>query len=68
MAVENIDMSENFGFKPDENGDINFMTVSTEHPIHNFEEYMEFFEAFVQLAEDNPGIMPILTFNDESGS
>jgi len=61
-------MSEYFGFEPDDNGDINFMTVSTEHPIHNFEEYMEFFKAFVQLAEDNPGIMPILTFNHEAGS
>lgn len=55
---------ETFGFEPDENGDINFMTVGTEFQVTCFAEYMEWFAALVQLANDNPGIMPIATFPD----
>ena len=53
---------ETFGFEPDENGDIQFMTVTTDFPITCFAEYMEWFSALVQLAQDNEGIMPIATF------
>lgn len=53
---------EGFGFVPDENGDINFVTLETEFVMTNFEEYMEWFAALVQVAYDNPGFMPIATF------
>ena len=48
---------------PDENGDINFMTIQTEYIIPHFQAYMtEWFPALVQVAYDNPGYMPIATF------
>ena len=59
-------MSENptFGFEPDEDGMINFMTVQLECEVNNFQDYMEVFKALVQLSLDNAGIMPIVTFPD----
>ncbi len=68
MAAKAIYMSELFGFEPDENGDINFLTVSTNWLISNYEEYQELFKYLVELGEQNPGVMPILTFKNESGS
>lgn len=53
---------QGFGFIPDENGDISFITLQTEFQITNFEEYKEWFGALVQVAVDNPGYMPIATF------
>lgn len=53
---------ETFGFMPDENGDINFITIQCEFTVHSFPEYMEWFAALVQVAYDNPGFMPIVTF------
>lgn len=55
-----------FGFEPDENGNIEFMTVETDVVVHNFVEYMELFKALVQVAEDYDNrFMPIIIFNDE---
>lgn len=53
---------ETFGFEPDEDGLINFITIQTEFDITSFEAYMEWFGALVQVAYDNPGYMPIVTF------
>lgn len=58
-------MSEYFGFKPDDNGDLNFFTVSTNWEVNNYEDYQELFKYLVELAETNPGIMPILVFTNE---
>lgn len=55
---------EGFGFMADENGDVSFVTLQTEFQITNFEEYKEWFKALVQVAVDNPGYMPIVTFPD----
>lgn len=56
---------QGFGFMPDENGDISFVTLQTEYVIQHFQDYMtEWFPALVQVAEDNPGYMPIVTFPD----
>ena len=57
-------MSENptFGFEPDDDGMINFMTVQLECDVSCFAEYMEVFDALVRLSIDNAGIMPIITF------
>lgn len=51
-----------FGFGHDEDGCIQFMTVRTEFVPTNFQEYMGWFVALVQIAENNPGYMPIATF------
>ena len=59
-------MSEYFGFEPDENGDINFQTISTDWLIRNYEEYQQLFALMVHIAESNPGVMPILVFSDEN--
>lgn len=53
---------ETFGFEPDEDGLINFITIQSEFDITSFEAYMEWFSALVQVAYDNPGYMPIVTF------
>lgn len=53
---------QGFGFVPDENGDINFLTIQSEFIATNFHEYGEWFKALVQVAYDNPGYMPIVTF------
>ena len=53
---------QGFGFMPDENGDINFLTIQTEFEIKDFHAYGEWFKALVQVAYDNPGYMPIVTF------
>lgn len=56
---------QGFGFMPDENGDISFITLQTEYAIQHFQDYMDnWFPALVQVAEDNPGYMPIATFPD----
>lgn len=56
-------MSELFGFPADENGDVNFMTVTLETPVTCFAEYMEVFSTLVQLAIDNQ-VMPIIKFDE----
>lgn len=54
---------EGFGFVPDANGDIKFLTIQCEYVIQHFQSYMsEWFPALVQVAYDNPGYMPIVTF------
>ncbi len=55
---------EGFGFMPDKDGNINFMTIQTEFVVTNFEQWNELFAALVQVAYDNPGFMPIITFPD----
>ena len=55
---------ETFGFEPDENGQINFITIQCEYEVHCFAEYMEWFMALVKVADDNRGFMPIVTFPD----
>lgn len=62
--VKEMSSPETFGFEPDENGDIRFITIQTEFDITCFPEYMEWFAALVQVAYDNPGYMPIVTFPD----
>lgn len=57
-------MSETFGFLPDEDGNISFMTVQTEFIVHNLEEWGELFAKLVELSYQNSGVMPILTFPD----
>ena len=57
-----------FGFELDDNGDLNFMTVQLESEVNNFKDYMEVFSALVQIAMDNVGYMPIITFPDEKPS
>ena len=54
-----------FGFELDDNDELNFMTVQLEVPVQCFAEYMEVFDALVQLAVQNAGIMPIITFPNE---
>lgn len=54
----------NFGFDADKDGNVNFITIQTEFNITCFPEYMEWFAALVQVAYDNPGYMPIVTFPD----
>ena len=53
---------EGFGFVADENGDVKFLTIQTEFEITDFHAYGEWFKALVQVAYDNPGYMPIVTF------
>lgn len=49
---------ENFGYEPDDNGDIQFRTVYSDFIIHNFEEYMHFVHILMtEVAE--PNVMPI---------
>lgn len=55
-----------FGFEPDENGFVQFMTVETECKVHSFAEYMELFKALVEVAEDYDNrFMPVIVFNNE---
>lgn len=51
-----------FGFELDDNDDLNFMTVQLEGEINSFEDYIDAFNALVQLALENVGYMPIITF------
>lgn len=60
-------MSELFGFQPDEDGHFNFMTIQLEVEIENFQDYMGVFSALVQMAVDNAGYMPIITFDQRYG-
>lgn len=55
---------EAFGFIPDDEGNINFMTIQTDFIVHNFEQWTELFSELVKVAYQNPGIMPIITFPD----
>lgn len=55
---------EGFGFMPDKDGNINFMTIQTEFIVTNFEQWTELFSELVKVAYDNPGFMPIITFPD----
>lgn len=55
---------ETFGFEPDDDGMINFITIQTEFIVHNFEQWTELFSELVKVAYDNPGFMPIITFPD----
>ena len=55
-----IGMSENFGYEPDEHGDLEFMTVRAEFIATNFAEYTMLFTKLVELAE--PNVMPVLIF------
>ena len=55
---------ETFGFEPDEDGNINFLTIQTDYKPTNFEEYRELFNEMVKVAVTNPGFMPIMTFPD----
>jgi hypothetical protein len=55
-----------FGFEPDENGNIEFMTIKTECVIHDFEQYMELFSELVRIANDYDNrFMPVIIFDDE---
>lgn len=55
-----------FGFEPDENGQIEFMTIKTEHIVHDFEQYMELFMELVRIADDYGNrFMPVIIFDDE---
>lgn len=67
MAAEGFHMKP-FGFEPNEEGDLEFMTVNTDFEINSFEDYQQVMHYLVQIALDNPGVMPILTFNHEAGS
>lgn len=57
-------INPDFGFEPNEDGQIEFMTVHSDFEIHNFEEYMLFFKQLVELATLNAGIMPIYRPNE----
>lgn len=48
-----------FGFEPDDDGFVEFMTVQSDFVVTNFQEYMLFMRKLVEIAEDNPDIMPI---------
>ena len=67
MATEGADMKP-FGYDTDDNGDLNFTTVETDFDVQSFEDYQQLMNYLVQIAIDNPGVMPILTFSHESGS
>lgn len=57
-------MSADFGFEPDAEGFVQFMTIQLQTEVHCFAEYMEVFDAMVELAMQNAGVMPIITFPD----
>lgn len=54
---------ETFGFEPDEDGNINFLTIQSDYKPTSFEEYQELFAELVKVAVVNPGYMPIMTFD-----
>lgn len=57
-------MSENFaGYEPDDEGYLRFMTVETDFVVTSLEQSVELFYYLAKLAVENPGYMPILTFN-----
>lgn len=60
-------MSEAFGFGTDEDGYIQFMKVYTDFEVTSFEAYKELFKKLHMIALENPGVMPILVLQDESG-
>lgn len=55
---------ELFGFEPDDEGNINFLTIQSDYKPTSFEEYQELFAELVKVAVVNPGFMPIMTFPD----
>ena len=57
-----------FGFELDDDDNLSFMTVQLESEVTNFKDYMEVFDALVQIAVQNAGIMPIITFPNEKPS
>lgn len=57
-----------FGFELDDDDNLSFMTVQLESEVTNFKDYMEVFDALVQIAVQNAGIMPIITFPYEKPS
>lgn len=59
-------MSEYFGHQPDDNGDINFITVYTDFEVNNYEDYQTLMDYLVQLALQKE-VMPILRFGDGNG-
>lgn len=50
---------DDFGYEPDDNGDVHFLTVESDFVIHDFNEYMAFMAKLVQIAEQNEGVMPV---------
>lgn len=54
------------GFNADDDGYIRFMAVEMDVKIGDFETYMAFFRALVELAEQSEGVMPILVLSDEN--
>lgn len=55
---------ETFGYEPDENGDVRFVTIHSCYAIQGFQDYMDnWFPALVEVAEQNVGYMPIARFD-----